>query len=288
MGVAFFVAGVAFAAIGLAARTAVATYVGPMEGPPYGNLPITIWNRHPTIMAGNPALPEKQDDAIINIDGTASLGDLDLSLGGDASDSNNLLLGQALFYDGTATGADDVVHMDVDDYWVRLQGYYQNHETNPDQYFDMFSVSRGGGVFARGDFLSYGDVNADGCFGAVFVGLTSSTFRPTSISGYYGANTKCDIDHPGSHVCTTQEMLESLQCSEPGDPFRSVADGSEAWINAGPPGYTADANDCRGWTVTPADSNTAYVRFWIFNLASGGKGTSASCNAMDKRFACCK
>jgi hypothetical protein len=161
-----------------------------------------------------------------------------------------------------------------DDYllWLRTQ----DRDAPGDPWTDRFRVNVSGDVFSAG------------CFGPTFVGLTVASFAPGDVSGYYGAQNKCQLDYPndpGVHVCTSQEMLESIKCSISTDPIRGIADGSAAWINGGPPGFTANSNDCMGWTSTAPN---AYGRYWIFNLASGGRGTTTSCNSPGIPFACCR
>lgn len=56
------------------------------------------------------------------------------------------------------------------------------------------------------------------------------------------------------------------------------------WIANGPPGYTAPANDCSGWTSS--DGNK-YGAIWQFNSDGGGSGYLTTCN-QPLPLACCK
>lgn len=148
-------------------------------------------------------------------------------------------------------------------------------------------------VTQSGDVNAAGSITAEGCFGASFVGVTttggtgapagSGSYKAGDILSYYGINNKCDNDYSGSHACTVNEMLESLRCSVPTSPIRSHG-GMIAWINGGPPGFTANSNDCIGWTNT---TSSAYGRYWSFDNITGGFGTMTTCNAPGLKIACC-
>lgn len=121
-----------------------------------------------------------------------------------------------------------------------------------------------------------GDLKVSGCFGPVFTAVTDTTYDG-SRGGYKNVNGICAIQHQGSHVCTTAEILNSIHCGKelPGSGF--------AWISNGPPAYLAKANDCDGWTSTGAD---VYGAMWEFT-PTGGKGHLTGCNTT-RLFACCK
>lgn len=126
-----------------------------------------------------------------------------------------------------------------------------------------------------------GDINSRRCFGPVYVGQTVATYNGAR-GGYTSANALCAASIAGSHVCTTGEILETIKCNQP-----SLPTTDQAWISNGPPGYTARANDCTGWTSTsPSGSTTVYGAIWAFD-ASGGVGWVTTCN-QSLKFACCK
>lgn len=126
-----------------------------------------------------------------------------------------------------------------------------------------------------------GDLNSRRCFGSVYVGQTPLAYDG-SRGGYDDANALCAAAFSGSHVCTTQEILETIDCNRSSLPTTGMA-----WILNGPPGYTARANDCRGWTSnTGSGSEIAYGAIWAFD-ANGGVGWVTTCN-MSLKFACCK
>lgn len=126
-----------------------------------------------------------------------------------------------------------------------------------------------------------GDINSKRCFGPVYVGRTGSTYNGAR-GGYASANALCAASVAGSHVCTTSEILETVKCNQ-----ASLPTADQAWISNGPPGYTARANDCTGWTSTsPSGPTTVYGAIWAFD-ANGGVGWVTTCN-MTLKFACCK
>ncbi|MEY4722748.1 MAG: hypothetical protein RLZZ324_261 [Candidatus Parcubacteria bacterium] len=246
--IAFFV--LAFVGVGVAAaliRTVdAATFQGPTAAAPGGNIPVTIWNRGATAA--------QQTNAGIDIDGNGGASFKGFSVGTAAlviSGAQNLMYGNV---DTTSTGN-----------LLLLQN----------ESADMFKVT------ARGD------VKAAGCFGATFVGVTPSSFHGSlgAVGSYYGADNKCSTAYAGSHVCKPEEILESISCSVAGDPIRTNG-GISAWLDGGPPGFTANANDCIGWTDNTAG---AYGRVWQFNNVTGGSGTMTTCNAGGGlKYACCR
>lgn len=153
---------------------------------------------------------------------------------------------------------------------------------------DRFRVDKNGNVTAAGK------VKANSCIGKTFVGLTVTTW-PGNVGSYYAADNKCALDFPAvagppalpaAHVCRVEEILESISCSVPGDPIRGQGiDVNFAWLNGGPPGFTANANDCIGWT---SNASSAYGRVWVFNDTTGGRGTQTTCNTAGLKFACCR
>jgi hypothetical protein len=139
--------------------------------------------------------------------------------------------------------------------------------------------------FWRGDnnviMTAAGDINSRRCFGPVYVGQTAATYNGAR-GGYASANALCAASVSGSHVCTTSEILETIKCNQASLPTTDMA-----WISNGPPGYTARANDCTGWTSTsPSGATIVYGAIWAFD-ANGGVGWVTTCN-MTLKFACCK
>ena len=120
-----------------------------------------------------------------------------------------------------------------------------------------------------------------------FVGATSVTVTGNNSgygTGYTNANNICNnagTGYLGSHVCTSFEVLNSISKG-------IVMPANDLWIFAGPPAYTASANDCEGRT-TAAAAPTSYGAYWQAPNASypQGRGLLGSCSAAIK-LACCK
>lgn len=209
------------------------------------------------------------------LDVASSSGTALLSLD-DTNTLASLYTGMRLARDGTETWFIGMTDTD-DDFHIRAGG------ADP----DVVTISKSGDVSAAGA------ITAEGCFGASFVGVTTSggtgaplgtgVYKVGDILSYYGINNKCGSDYPDSHACTVNEMLESIRCSEGGSPIRTNG-GEIAWINGGPPGFTANSNDCIGWTDSTA---SAYGRYWSFDNVTGGFGTMTTCNAPGLKVACC-
>ena len=126
-----------------------------------------------------------------------------------------------------------------------------------------------------------GDLKVSGCFGPVFDHLTASPYDgdldgPTNI-GYFGANTLCG---GGSHMCTTSEMLNSINC---GKNLSSIPSSGGVWIANGAPSLPTPTDDCLGWTST--DGTWKGVHY-VYDV-NGGKFYAKACNE-SLQIACCK
>jgi hypothetical protein len=114
---------------------------------------------------------------------------------------------------------------------------------------------------------------------AVFVGLTTNSYNGNQ-SGYTTANSICAGEYTDSHICTTQEVLYTINSGN-----SSSVPVTTAWMSGGAPGYTANANDCQGWK---SSSHGDYGKVWI-KLAVGddGFGALSWCDETAP-FMCCK
>lgn len=119
---------------------------------------------------------------------------------------------------------------------------------------------------------------------ALFIGTTTYTtngaFATGTLAGYAAANNICDSEFPGSFFCRTYDIITSINevdISAWGDEIYS------AWMAEGPPGYTSDSNDCKGWTDSTADYLGAY---WKFQYQTGGSGWLIHCGN-NLSLACC-
>lgn len=260
---------------GVLRSVSAATYTGPSQAAPGGNIPFTIWNRtastvvQPTaaiaIDGGGPG-PATSTGVVVGLN-AAITSTLDLGNGG---------AGQNVYY-GAATYAG----MNAGDSLFKLETYAAGFTTR-------FNVDRDGSVSASGN------MNSSACFGPTFQGSTATSYDGTlngTGTGYINANALCvGTFGAGAHVCSSAEIMNSLKCSSPTSPIRSASwndtDGvfEDAWIQDGPPGFTAPANDCGGWR---SSAGTSFGRIWRLDATTGGRGFLTTCNQAIQ-FSCCK
>jgi hypothetical protein len=128
----------------------------------------------------------------------------------------------------------------------------------------------------------------------MFVGHSTSDFK-VGVAGYAQANALCANgtgDIANSHICTPDEMANSYNhgnAESAVNKYLTTYTGASKmlWINNGPPGYTANSNDCNGWMKTDTGTdpqNPNYGAVWNFVGKAGGL---TPCKE-GKRFACCK
>jgi hypothetical protein len=117
----------------------------------------------------------------------------------------------------------------------------------------------------------------------MFVGDSGNSFD--SPIDYQTANGYCEAAHAGSHVCTPDEMINSYNHASNEAPVLEYATEVTLWINNGPPGYSANANDCLGWTVVVPGSggNPNFGTVWNFE---SDQGILKRCGT-GRPFACC-
>lgn len=96
----------------------------------------------------------------------------------------------------------------------------------------------------------------------------------------------------GSHVCTQDEMINSYNHGNKA--FSAIfkyynpptQPNAFLWINSGPPGYTSNANDCKGWaTIKSPLANQNFGRVWNF---ADQYGSLLPCDNTGFKFACCQ
>jgi hypothetical protein len=182
----------------------------------------------------------------------------------EISDSTNLTLGQKLAF---ALGG---VIDNIRNGWIRITGGLNVTE----------DVVIGGALNVTGDVTFNGVSLGNSTFGSI-VGYTSSSYDGDisngSLSGYAAVNAICDAEYSGSHFCLKSEILRAISN---GDYLFS----GTAWFQNGPPGYTANADDCSGWTT---NSNTYLGPFWNWDANSqAGRGALTNC-AQTKQLMCC-
>jgi len=128
----------------------------------------------------------------------------------------------------------------------------------------------------------------------MFVGESKTAY--TAALDYVTSGATCDgITAPdgqivnGAHICTPDEIVNSYNHGTAGiSAIFTYISSPTLWINSGPPGFTANANDCQGWKydVTKAQdlSNPVFGTIWTFGAK---KGNLLLCES-GKKFACCK
>lgn len=149
----------------------------------------------------------------------------------------------------------------------------------------------GGKLYWNGELLSglaTSSVSSSST-GGVFVGFTADITdgdfgnglaHSGSKIGYQAANSACNFEYDGAHFCQTNEIIGSIY---------SLTDligfNNDAWMAQGPPGYTANSNDCNGYTL---NAGGAFLgAYWSFDANGGGMGWLINCTT-ELPLACCR
>lgn len=176
--------------------------------------------------------------------------------------------------------------------WSSIQNDSYYLVSNPYSFYNSTTLSitdTNASTACSGDEVLLGDgtCTSSGDFGgdsrAYYWNMTLTTYDGNDLGNYSEANKACNDTYSFSHVCTVNEMLDTIAYKD----HLSILNWSgTVWIVGGPPGYTADANDCLGWTSA---DGTDYGRFWNFDEATtdDGMGWLTSCS-QSKSYACCK
>jgi len=111
-----------------------------------------------------------------------------------------------------------------------------------------------------------------------FSGNISNGSNADTDIGYVRADLLClDEFGAGAHMCSSAEIIRTNAESKP------IISGTY-WISTGPPGFTAEANDCSGWTT---NSTTSLGPFWNYDLPGRGQGKLTNCGQV-KKIICCR
>lgn len=148
---------------------------------------------------------------------------------------------------------------------------------NPTPTVGALSVSK------IGTPLSSGNLTVAGCLGPVFLGRTTAGFQGNigGSPGYISANSRCNGTFSGSHVCTTAEVLNSINCGSIASVDLAETD---MWIANLAPSLPTPTNDCVGWTTASSDW---WGIKWRFNKDTGGGAFAERCST-SLSFACCR
>lgn len=135
----------------------------------------------------------------------------------------------------------------------------------------------------RGEWVATSSLGIGDGGGSIskFIGTTTVKYFPafatSTLTGYQAANDICNSDYFGSHFCRTYDMIVTIEQDD-------ISDWSgSTWIAEGPPGFTANANDCNGWT---SSSTAMFGPFWALDSNGGGMAWLTSCQTQ-KTLACC-
>ncbi len=118
---------------------------------------------------------------------------------------------------------------------------------------------------------------------ALYVGITPTAYTGDNngSAGYTTAQNACKAAYASSSVCTPDNILGSISAG-------ITLAAEDVWIFAGPPGYTAAANDCEGRSVA---TTAAYGTYWQIAMPGSGRpqgrGLLMTCNN-SLRIACCR
>jgi len=136
----------------------------------------------------------------------------------------------------------------------------------------------------RGQWVATGTLGLVGSGSETYAKLIGTTsaeydggYATTSLIGYAAANAICAAEFNNSFMCRTYDILVSIEQDD-----ISQWSGS-AWIAEGPPGYTSNSNDCKGWT---SSSTIMLGAFWVLDSNGGGVGWLTNCSET-KPIACC-
>ena len=109
--------------------------------------------------------------------------------------------------------------------------------------------------------------------GGLYVGKSNIAYRGNQ-GGYDVADSRCNAAFPGSHVCSNEEMFNSMRAGV------SLPAGNYVWVNSGP---GAISNDCGGWNIS---ATTTKGTFWSLD---GLNSVGYTIDCMESLyFACCK
>lgn len=141
-------------------------------------------------------------------------------------------------------------------------------------------------VVNNGTFTTNSTVTSLINYNGVFINWTSTTttgnISNSSHTGYPYANAICNAQYSGSHMCTMDEILKTMNQGSDNTNFTATFRASE-----GAPGYLANANDCDGWSSqAAADLGSIFVGS-TSHKNGYGSGSLVSCSAV-RAIGCCK
>ncbi|MDD4628857.1 MAG: hypothetical protein PHE68_05730 [Candidatus Peribacteraceae bacterium] len=136
------------------------------------------------------------------------------------------------------------------------------------------------------DGTGWKSFTAAGKFVGTTVATTDGSVATGSLVGYQAANEICTHAFTGSHMCQVDELISTVDQN-----INSFSGKVNGWASMGAPGYTANANDCSGWT----SGDAGYLgSWWEFSTdggatiaSGGGKGYLTNCSS-PQPVTCCR
>ena len=144
---------------------------------------------------------------------------------------------------------------------------------------DSVTINSTGGTSVYGTFLGITTAEYNGDL---------STATGFAAEGYKAADSLCDGDYTGSHMCTQEELMYHIRTTANlVHPSANWPASGSAWVitGAAKSAATPIVNDCNGWTSSSSSSRAGNI--WAFNQAGGGSGAVQYCNATFE-LACCE
>lgn len=136
------------------------------------------------------------------------------------------------------------------------------------------------------DGTGWKSLSKAGRFAGTTTANATGSVSTGSLVGYKAGNEICVHQFAGSHMCQVDEIIATVE--QDMAVFTGKVNG---WASMGAPGYTADANDCAGWTSA---SESFLGSWWEFSsdggvtvAPGGGKGYLTNC-AVSQPIACCR
>ncbi|OGJ81335.1 hypothetical protein A3J91_02410 [Candidatus Peribacteria bacterium RIFOXYC2_FULL_58_10] len=136
------------------------------------------------------------------------------------------------------------------------------------------------------DGTGWKSLSKAGKFAGTTTSGTTGSVSTGSLVGYKAGNEICAHEFTGSHMCQVDEIIATVE-----QDMTAFSGEENGWASMGAPGYTADANDCAGWT----SADESYLGSWwefssdggVTVAPGGGKGFLTNC-AVSQPIACCR
>lgn len=113
----------------------------------------------------------------------------------------------------------------------------------------------------------------------LYVGATAASYDGNDAGGYAAADSLCNTDYPGAHVCRAEEITNSYTHA----PTALQGINNILWVHTGRSVVTdTPVNDCQGWTQSISPYFGSVWNFTAATPLSGAQPCTAS-----YAYACC-